>query len=153
MPVLLVVEDNAILAATLKGFLHDQDGLTVAAVVPSAEEALEEIGNLVVDHGLDLVLVDVALPSINGIDLVKILHKRYPALPCIILSGHSGINYVERALAAGARGYIIKDNPPDILTAVERVLAGEIYLSEDLQRKLTPDLATPTDPDAQSGQS
>jgi DNA-binding NarL/FixJ family response regulator len=131
MPKLLIVEDNAILASTLLRFLREQDGLTVAAVAPTAEAALEQLSTLKVD----LVLVDVALPAMNGIDLVEALHKQYPALPCLMLSGHNGIDYVGRALAAGAKGYVVKSSPQSILEAVERVLAGEIYLSEELQRK------------------
>jgi len=129
---LLVVEDNAILAVTLERFLRKQGNLSVAAVAPTAEAALEELSNLEVD----LVLVDVALPTMNGIDLVGILQKQYPDLPCVMLSGHNGIDYVGRALAAGARGYILKGNPFAIVAAVERVLAGEIYLSEELRKKL-----------------
>jgi DNA-binding NarL/FixJ family response regulator len=132
MPVLLVVEDNAILAVTMVNFLRKQGDLTVAAVVPTAEAALEQLQQVVVD----LVLVDVALPGMNGIDLVATLRKSYPELPCLMLSGHSELDYIRRSLTAGARGYVIKSDPLQILVAVRRVLAGEIYLSEELQRKL-----------------
>src|SRR5688500_16682158 len=125
MPALMVVEDNAILANTLARFLREQGKLTVSAVVPTAEAALEKLPHLVAV----LVLVDVALPSMNGIDLVATLCKQYPELPCLMLSGYNEINYVRRALAAGAKGYVIKGNPLSILAAVKHVLAGEIYLS------------------------
>jgi len=106
--------------------------LTVAAVAPTAEAALQRLRTLLID----LVLVDVALPTMNGIDLVAMLHTQIPDLPCLILSGHNEIDYVRRALTAGARGYIIKGNPLSIVAAIKRVLAGEIYLSEELRRKL-----------------
>jgi DNA-binding NarL/FixJ family response regulator len=129
---LLVVEDNAILATTLTRFLSGQGDLKVVALVPTAEAALERLRTLLID----LVLVDVALPGMNGIDLVATLHKQYPELPCLILSGHNEIAYVGRAIAAGAKGYVVKGDPLAILAAVARVLAGEIYLSEELRRKL-----------------
>lgn len=129
MPVLLVVEDNAILATTMVRFLRDRGQMTVAAVVPSAEAALEQLPQLTVD----LVLVDVSLPIMNGIELVAALHKQYPNLPCLMLSGHDEGDYVRRALAAGAKGYVIKGNPLAILEAVQRVLAGETYISDELR--------------------
>ncbi|MCC6454020.1 MAG: response regulator transcription factor [Caldilineaceae bacterium] len=132
MPVLLVVEDNAVLATTLVRFLRDQGQLTVAAVAPTAEAAIEQLRHLAVD----LVLVDVSLPAMNGIDLVAFLRKQYPTLPCLMLSGHNESHYVRRALAAGAKGYVIKQDPIAILVAVQRVLVGETYLSEELRRKL-----------------
>lgn len=132
MPVLLVVEDNVILAGTLVRFLREQGHLTVAAAVPSAEAAIEQLRHVVVD----LVLVDVSLPGMNGIDLVALLRKQHPELPCLMLSGHNESHYVRRALAAGAKGYVIKHDPLVILTAVQRVLVGETYLSEELRGKL-----------------
>ena len=132
MPSLLVVEDNALLVSTMVRFLRDQGKLDVAAVVPSAEAALEYLRITRVD----LALVDVALPAMNGIDLVAILSKRYPELPCLMLSGHNEADYVRRALAAGAKGYVIKSDPMTILTAVQKVLAGEIYLSEELRKRI-----------------
>jgi DNA-binding NarL/FixJ family response regulator len=130
--VLLVVEDNAILADTLVQFLRDQGQLTVAAVVPTAEAAITQLRQVAVD----LVLVDVSLPAMNGIELVAFLRKQYPELPCLMLSGHNESDYVRRALAAGAKGYVIKQDPMAILVAVQRVLVGETYLSEELRRKI-----------------
>ncbi len=131
MPRLLIVEDNASLAKSLVRFLREQADLTVAALVPTAEAALEQLNRLVVD----LVLVDVALPAMNGIDLVATLHQQYPELSCLVLSGHDEIDYVRQALAAGAKGYVVKGDPLALLAAIACVLAGEIYLSEELRRK------------------
>jgi DNA-binding NarL/FixJ family response regulator len=132
IPTLLVVEDNTLLASTLVRFLREQGKLNVAAVVPTAEAALEKLSHLVVD----LVLVDVALPGMNGIELIAALRKQHPDLPCLIVSGHNEGDYVRRALAAGAKGYVIKNDPLEILKAVQKVLGGEIYISEGLRRKI-----------------
>jgi len=129
MPRLLLVEDNAILATTLVNFLQSQKNLSVALVAPSAEAALEEVQRLTVD----LVLIDVSLPGINGIDLVALLRKQYRDLKCLMLSGHNEASYVGRALAAGANGYVVKSNPSAILEAIQQVLAGKTYLSKELQ--------------------
>jgi DNA-binding NarL/FixJ family response regulator len=130
MAELLLVEDNAILAKTLVRFLQAQGELTVVAVAPSAEAAREQMRHLHVD----LLLVDVSLPGMNGIDLVAMLHKQYPETPCLMLSGHSERDYVRRALDAGAKGYVIKSDPEAIFQAVNDVLAGEIFLSKELRR-------------------
>src|SRR5688500_781593 len=113
MPTLLVVEDNTLLASTLVRFLREHGKLNVAAVVSTAEAALIQLSHLAVD----LVLVDVALPGMNGIELIATLRKQYPELPCLIVSGHNEGNYVRRAFAAGAKGYVIKNDPLEILKA------------------------------------
>ena len=129
MATILVVEDNVLLAHSLERFLRQQSEFTVAAVVPSAEAALEKLEQIQVD----LVLIDVALPAMNGIDLVAVLRTRYPELPCLMLSGHNGSDYVRRAMAVGARGYVVKSDPLAIIDAVQHVLSGTTYLSKELR--------------------
>ena len=126
---ILIVEDHAGFAEALMRVLNTDKNLKVVAVAESAEKALEQIPNLKVD----LVLVDVSLPQMNGINLVGELHKKYPALPCIVLSGHLSSEYARRALDAGARGYVVKDNPVGILESIRRVLKGENYISKELE--------------------
>jgi len=125
---ILLVEDHPAFAEALLRVLNTDKNLTVVAVLDSAEKALEQIADLQVD----LVLSDVSLPHMNGIDLVAELHKKYPTLPCVVLSGHLSSEYARRALDAGARGYVIKDNPMGILEGIRCVLKGEIYMSEEL---------------------
>jgi len=133
MPRLLLVEDNAILANTLMRFLRTQGDLEVLAIAPTAEDALELLPDLVVD----LVLVDVSLPKMSGLEFVAILHNQMPLLPCLMFSGHSEIDYVTRALAAGAKGYVSKSQPEALFTGIKEVLAGKMYLGEELSDKLS----------------
>ncbi|HEX9388065.1 MAG TPA: response regulator transcription factor [Anaerolineales bacterium] len=128
MTSILLVEDHPIFAQVLLRFLQERGHLDVVSVANSAEEALDQIPNL----ELDLVLVDVSLPTRSGISLVIILHEKYPDLPCVMLSGHLSSQYARRSLDAGARGYLLKDHVDGILKGIERVLAGEIYVSEEL---------------------
>ena len=125
---ILLVEDHRAFADALLRVLSSDKNLNVVAVVESAEKALEQIADLQVD----LVLSDVSLPQMNGINLVAELHKKYPTMPCVVLSGHLSSEFARRALDAGARGYVIKDNPLGILEGIRRVLKGEIYMSEEL---------------------
>jgi len=129
MTSILLVEDHTIFAKALLRMLHEKGHLDVAYVAKSAEEALEKIPDLEVD----LVLVDVSLPQRSGISLVLALHARYPNLPCVMLSGHVSQHYARSSLAAGARGYLVKDQTEEILQGIQRVLQGEIYVSEEVR--------------------
>ncbi len=84
----------------------------------------------------DIALIDVRLPGMNGIDLVEQLQARYPALRCLVLSGYRESIYIRHAFRVGARAYILKGNPPELLEAIQTVMAGGIYLSPSLQGKL-----------------
>jgi DNA-binding NarL/FixJ family response regulator len=129
MTSILLVEDHLIFAKALLRMLQERGHLDIAAVAKSAEEALEKISDLKVD----LVLVDVSLPKRSGISLVIALHAKYPELPCVMLSGHVSQHYARSSLAAGARGYLVKDHAEEILNGIQRVLQGEIYVSEDVR--------------------
>ncbi|HUF00405.1 MAG TPA: response regulator [Anaerolineales bacterium] len=128
MTSILLVENHKIFAQALLRVLRDRGDLNIIAVAESAEEALEKIPDLEVD--LDLVLVDVSLPARSGISLVLVPSEKYPDLPCVMLSGHVSQYYARSSLAAGARGYLIKDQAEEILVGIRRVLEGEIYVSE-----------------------
>ncbi len=129
MTSIFIVEDHAIFAQSLLRVLREKGHWDVVAVAGSAEEALERIPEL----SVDLVLVDVSLPKTSGINLVLLLHKQYPDLPCVMLSGHLSPHYVRTSLEAGARGYLVKDHAEGILTGIRHILEGEIYISEELR--------------------
>ncbi len=126
MTSILLVEDHAIFAQALQRVLRERGHMDVVAVAESAEEALQKVS----EFDPDLVLVDVSLPKRSGISLVFMLHERYPELPCVMLSGHLSQHYARSSLAAGARGYLVKDHAEEILEGIQRVLQGEIYVSE-----------------------
>ncbi|HET6597002.1 MAG TPA: response regulator transcription factor [Anaerolineales bacterium] len=129
MTAILMVEDHPIFAQALQRVLRERGNMDVIAIAESAEEALQKVSEL----ELDLVLVDVSLPQKSGISLVLVLHEQYPELPCVMLSGHLSQHYARTSLAAGARGYLIKDHASEIVVGIERVLQGEIYVSEDVR--------------------
>ena len=125
---ILLVEDHEAFANALLSIVNKEESLNVIAVVGSAEEALAKLAEL----KIDLVLVDVSLPRVNGISLVAQIREKFPGVPCVMLSGHLSPEYVRRALDAGARGYMIKDNPAGILEGIQRVFNGGIYVSKEL---------------------
>ena len=125
---ILLVEDHEAFASALLSVLNKDENLHVVAVVETAEKALERLA----EAQVDLVLVDVSLPRVNGINLVAAIREKYPGLPCVMLSGHMSAEYARRALEAGARGYMIKDNPAGILEGIRNVFNGGIYVSKEL---------------------
>jgi DNA-binding NarL/FixJ family response regulator len=132
---LLLVEDSPVFAEALVLVLQRQmkGELNIVKVVDTAEQALQEIEDL----PIDLVLVDVSLPKMSGIELIQNLQQRCPEIPCLIVSGNTLSFSVRRSLEAGARGYLIKERASDIGKAIRLVLDGELYISTELQASLT----------------
>lgn len=129
MSSILIVEDHAILGKALVRLLTEKIDHTSVTVVGSAEEAIEKLPELQVD----MALVDVSLPKMNGIQLVDYLHEKYPQLPCLVITGHKIPFYLQRSLEAGARGYVLKDDVIGILEGVQTVLEGGTYVSKALR--------------------
>lgn len=127
----LVIEDHVVFGRALVRLLTEKTNVDAVEVVRSGEEALEKLASL----DVDLVLVDVSLPTMNGIQLVGAIHQQFPDLLCLMLSGHMTPFYVQRSLDAGARGYVLKDDIPGVIEGVERVLNGEIYISSALRNQ------------------
>jgi DNA-binding NarL/FixJ family response regulator len=125
-----LVEDNRFVADAVDGLLKTYANVELVAVARTGEEALVMLPAV----AADVALIDLALPGMNGIEVVTAISLARPELPCLILSAHREENYITQALAAGARGYITKELPLAIVEGIERVLAGETYLSEDLRK-------------------
>lgn len=132
---ILLVEDHKVMAETLVHILRTKGRFDVVDVAESAEEAMEWLSEQKPEHQIDLALVDVVLPRTSGIELVSIIQQKYPGLPCLMISGRSAGQYVERSLAAGARGYVLKDDVHDVMKGIRRVLKGGTYLSKRLNQE------------------
>jgi DNA-binding NarL/FixJ family response regulator len=131
-----LVEDHAGFANALNNMLSQNQNLRIIAVAETAGEALEQLPGMQVD----LVLIDFSLPDMTGLNLLERLHHEYPNLRCAILSGHLLPQHARRALDVGARGYLIKDNPLEIMEGIQCILNGELYVSEQLRNTGSTDL-------------
>ena len=129
---ILLVEDHKIMADTLVNVLRTKGKFNIADVAESAEDAMDWLAEQEAEPQVDLALVDVVLPRTSGIDLVSMIQQRYPGIPCLMISGRSAGQYVKRSLAAGARGYVLKDDIQDVMKGIQHVLEGGTYLSEQL---------------------
>ncbi len=132
---LAIVEDHDGYREVVREVLEEVPGLEV---VWDCAEASEALGRLEAGPGtVDVVVVDLSLPDLNGAELVAAIGRRCPDVRCVIVSGHSRRAYVERSLAAGAMAYVLKGSPAELRTAVAAVLTGEQYVSPRLLRPNT----------------
>ena len=130
---ILLVDDHPIVRERLAELINQQSDMVVCCDCEDAPECWE----LLKKSLPALAVVDLSLKTTPGLELIKDLKIRYPTLPVLVLSMHDEPLYAERALRAGARGYVTKQEPtPVILTAIRRVLAGELYISDKLAQQL-----------------
>ncbi len=133
MKKILLVDDHPLMRKGLAMTLEAEPDLNVYSQVPSAEDAL----NVVNEEVPDIAIVDISLPGMSGIELIKHLLALHPDLPVLIVSRHDEMLYAERAIRAGARGYIMKLEAGDVIVqAVRRVLKGGVYVSDEINERL-----------------
>ena len=130
---LLLVDDHPLVRDGLRARLEAVPGFEVAGEAGNAVEAQAQVDAL----RPQLVLMDVGMKDINGIDLTAQLLAREPALQVLMLSMYDNPEYVQRALLAGARGYVLKDSPAsEIIAAIEAVAGGGTFLSPAVSKRL-----------------
>jgi DNA-binding NarL/FixJ family response regulator len=130
---ILIVEDHPIFRLGLSELINQETDLEVCGFAQDVSEAWAEIKH----HPPDLVIADITLRKSDGIDLVKIIKRQYGDLPVLVLSMHDEFLYAERALHAGARGYIMKEEAMEkVVTAARQVLDGKIYLNEEIKEHI-----------------
>jgi len=130
---IVLIDDHPIMRHGLAQLIRGEDGLDVIGEAGSAREGLEVVGRL----KPDLAVIDLTLPDKNGLELVKDIRALHPATQCIVLSMHDETLYGERALRAGARGYVMKEAAADhLVTAIHKVISGGLYVSESLNVRM-----------------
>ncbi|MGN6527201.1 MAG: response regulator [Burkholderiaceae bacterium] len=130
---LLLVDDHPLVRDGLRARLEGVPGFEVAGEAGDAAEAQAQVDAL----RPGLVLMDVGMKDVNGIDLTAQLLERDPGLQVLMLSMYDNPEYVQRAMQAGARGYVLKDSPAsEIVAAIEAIAAGGTFLSPAVSRRL-----------------
>jgi len=136
---IVLVDDHPLMRKGLVMSLAADSTIEVCAQASNAEDAI----SMVEAQDPDLVIVDISLPGMSGLELIKHLHAIRPDLHTLVVSRHDESLYAERAIRAGARGYVMKLEAGDvIINAVRRVLAGGIYVSDEINEKLLMGMAT-----------
>ncbi len=140
---LLLVDDHPIVRERLAELIQREADLVVCGEAEDASQALKAVETT----RPDLVIADLALKNSHGLDLIKDLHIRHPALPVLVISMHDESLYAERSIRAGARGYITKQQATrDMLRAIRTVLSGEMFVSGKVLSALTAKLACRSSP-------
>ncbi len=130
----LVGDDHRIVREGLKQVLADPSNgspdIQVLAEATTGDEVLAQVDALEGERGLDMVLLDIAMPGRDGLDVLQALRQRWPRLPVLMLSTYPEKQYAVRCIQLGAAGYLNKSaDPDDMVAAVRKVAAGGVYLS------------------------
>jgi DNA-binding NarL/FixJ family response regulator len=130
---ILLVDDHPVMREGLRGLLRAEPMYRVCGEASTAAEALK----LAREDPPDVVIADLSLPGTGGLDLIRDLQTHLPAVQVLVLSMHDERLHAERALRAGARGYVMKQDPPErILEGLRAVAAGELYVSSEVASSL-----------------
>jgi DNA-binding NarL/FixJ family response regulator len=130
---ILIVDDHPLLRKGIAALINQAPDLLVAGEASDAQGALDALA----ESSYELVTVDISLPGTDGIELVRMIRQRYPRVPALVLSMHDETLFAERALRAGAMGFIMKQEPAEtILHAIRRVLEGHTHVSERITTRM-----------------
>src|ERR1035437_683854 len=136
---LIIVDDHRLFRNGLKALLKELNYIENVAEASNGKEFLDYLDN----HSVQLALMDINMPVMNGIDATREAIQRHPHLRIIALSMLSDEDYYLKMIDAGARGFILKDADSDELTeAIETVMNGQNYFSQDLLRNIILSLST-----------
>lgn len=130
---IVIAEDHTILRAGLKALLMSNPNFEIVGEADNGRDAIRRV----VELKPKLVIMDLSMPGMNGMDAVREIKDRMPEVKALVLTVHSEEEYVLASLQAGANGYVLKDaTQNELLIAAERVLEGKTYLSPDVTEKV-----------------
>ncbi|WPK11679.1 response regulator transcription factor [Lysinibacillus louembei] len=138
---ILLVEDQAIVRNGLKMILEQDEALSVVAEASNGIEAL----TLLEQQSIDLVLLDIRMPEMNGIEATKHIRSRFPTMKILILTTFDDEEYAYQTLKDGANGFLVKSSEPKkLIASIHSVFAGGMVLQEEVAAKLVPKLLQQT---------
>lgn len=137
MPTRVVLaDDHVLIRAGLRALLHSLPNIEVVGEASDGHEAIEVIAQ----HQPDVVIMDIGMPGLNGVDSTRRIVKQFPGTRVVILSMHANEEYVGQALDAGAKGYLLKGaEPAELELVLKAVMRGETYLSPSIAKHLVQD--------------
>lgn len=139
---IMIVDDHPLVREGLNARLSAQADLRVTAEADSVDTALQRIK----DSPPDALIIDIALESSNGLELIEQVHSRYPRIKMLVVSAYEEMLYAERSLRAGAQGYVNKKQlQDDVVVALRTILRGDRYLSPQMSQRVLEQLAARAD--------
>lgn len=142
-----IVDDHPLVREGLTNLINGQSDLTVCGEAKDSAEAIDGIAK----ERPDVAIIDISLTNESGLELIKNLVKQFPQVAVVVLSMHDEALYAERALRAGARGYVMKhETSKSVLASIRRVIGGDIYVSERIVNRMALRLSSARKPMATS---
>ncbi|WMJ09424.1 response regulator transcription factor [Nitrosomonas sp. sh817] len=136
----MIVDDHAMIRHGMAMLINMEADMEVACEAGDGPEAIEVLQK---NAPVDILILDVSLKTVSGLEIIKTIRSMYPLLPVLFISMHDESVYAERALRSGARGYVMKQEPRNILiTAIREVLKGNIFISKSIQEQVLKRIAT-----------
>ncbi|QAY86030.1 response regulator [Pseudomonas arsenicoxydans] len=134
-----LVDDHALVRDGIKALLAVMAPLEVVGEAESGADAIEMVGRC----QPDLLLVDISLRDMNGLELTRLLRSQYPSLKVLVLSMYDNCEYVSESVRAGASGYVLKNSPSrEIIAAIEAIASGGTFYSAEIAQRLIADKST-----------
>lgn len=136
---ILIADDHPVVRKGLKGIIEEIPDMVVGGEASNGQEALEKVRK----SDFDIVVLDISMPGISGLDILKKLKDEKPELSVLVLSMYPEEQYAVRVLRAGASGYLTKESAPEeLIAAIRKASKGGKYISSSLAEKLAFDLET-----------
>ncbi len=130
---IMLADDHALIRAGLRALLKSIEGVEVIAEASNGHETLEAVER----RRPDVILMDIAMPELNGLETAARILRRWPSVKIIMLSMHANDEYLRQALSAGAAGYLLKGaDPAELELALKSVMRGETYLTPAVSKRL-----------------
>ena len=129
----IIAEDHTILREGLRSLLSNRNNLQVIGEAGDGREAVRIVDQLLPD----ILLIDLSMPKLNGMEAIREIKSRHPEIKIIVLTVHKSDEYILASLDAGANGYILKDaSQNELILAIEYVMAGKVFLSPSISGKV-----------------
>ncbi|MFS2095716.1 response regulator [Pseudomonas sp. Pseusp11] len=134
-----LVDDHSLVRDGIKSLLSVMAPLEVVGEAENGADAIEMVGRC----QPDLLLVDISLKDINGLELTRLLRSQYPSLKVLVLSMYDNYEYVSESVRSGASGYVLKNAPSrEIIAAIEAIVSGGTFYSAEIAQRLIADKST-----------
>ena len=134
---ILIADDHAIVRKGLKQIISETPDMIVSEEADNGLEALDKIS----ENNYDVILLDISMPGKNGLEILRLVKRKKPKLPVLMLSVHPEAQYAVRSLRAGASGYLTKESAPDeLIAAIRTISKGGKFVNASLAEKLISEL-------------
>ncbi|MCK5254596.1 MAG: response regulator transcription factor [Deltaproteobacteria bacterium] len=132
----VIADDHTILRQGIKALLDNQEGIEVVGEAKDGREAIKTIEELLPD----VILMDIAMPGLNGLEATRRIKKKFPKVKVVVLTMHANEEYIFQILNAGADGYLVKETAfQDLISAINAVHKGEAFMSPSISKKVMTD--------------